>query len=55
MLDLESGACIQVVHKHTDWWGSKNEWIPFKSLENSKHFYFTILGTKKIEIDCQNR
>ena len=45
-----------MVNKHTGWQGSKNEWIPSKSnLEYSKHFYYSILGTKKITIDCQNR
>ena len=45
-----------MVNKHTGWQGSKNEWIPSKSnLENSLHFYFSILGTKQIAIDCQNR
>ena len=43
-------------NKHTGWRGYKNEWIISKSnLENSLHFYFSILGTKQIAIDCQNR
>ena len=42
--------------KHTGWRGSKKEWISSKSnLECSKHFYFSILGTKKIVIDCKNK
>ena len=42
--------------KLTGWRGSKNEWIPSKSnLEYSKHFYFSILGTKQIAKDYQNR
>ena len=42
--------------KHTGWRGSKNEWIPSKSnLKYFKHFNFSILGTKQVAIDCQNR
>ena len=44
--------CIAI--KHTGWQGSKNEWIPSNSnLEYSKHFYFSILGTKQIAIDVK--
>jgi hypothetical protein len=47
--------CVIAI-KHTGWRGSINEWIPSKSnLVFSKHFYFSILGTKEIAIDCQNR
>ena len=44
-----------MVNKRCGWRGSKNEWIPKSNLENSLHFYFLILGTKQITVDCQNR
>ena len=45
-----------IVNKQAGSRESKNEGIPSKSnLENSIHFYFSILGTKQIAIDCQNR
>ena len=47
---------LVTVNRHAGWRGSKNDGIPSKSnLENSTHFYFSILGTKQIAIDCQNR
>ena len=45
---------LGILNKHTGRRGTKNEWIQSKSnLENSKHFYFSILCNKQIAIDCQ--
>ena len=49
-------ACNQVENNDLCCQGSKNEWIPSKSiLENYIQIYFTIFGTKQITINCQNR